>query len=84
MLLDQLSLGHVTDGLLHYVRRIVDRKCDRYHIGVVTQYEFRECVERTLGYAMTDAQWAELRDDVGLEEDGLISYPKFLEQFSAT
>ena len=51
---------------------------------MVTQYEFRDAVERVLGYAMSDVQWAELKDDVGLESDGLIAYPRFLEQFSAT
>ena len=60
-----------------------NRKCDKYNIGVVTQYEFKEAIERLLGYSMTDSQWAELKEDVGLDADGLVPYPKFLERFSA-
>ena len=55
---------------------------DKYSIGVVTQHEFKFATERTLGYKMADKQWEELKENVGLDQDGLVPFPKFLESFS--
>ena len=60
------------------------KQCDKYHIGVVTQHEFKDAVQRVLGHGMSEQQWSVLKDDVGLDPDGLVPYVKFLEVFSAT
>ena len=60
------------------------KQCDKYHIGVVTQHEFKEAVQRVLGHGMSEHQWSVLKEDVGLDPDGLVPYVKFLEQFSNT
>ena len=47
------------------------KQCDKYHIGVVTQHEFKDAVQRVLGHGMSEQQWGVLKNDVGLDPDGL-------------
>ena len=49
---------------------------------MVTGDEFRAAVGHTLGYAMSDKQWAELKEKVGLDKDGLVPCATFMETFS--
>lgn len=60
------------------------RDCDKYSLGVITPHEFRAGIERRLGYTMTEAQWAQLKSDVGQDQDGLVPYTKFLELYDIT
>ncbi|CAH1800191.1 unnamed protein product [Owenia fusiformis] len=56
--------------------------CDNYDIGVVTQFEFRDCIEKTLGYTMSEKQWKVLLNEVGVDKEGLLLYAKFMERFN--
>ena len=58
------------------------RKCDKYSIGVITQYEFKDIVEQSLGYKMNSDQFQFLKEQLVLDADGLVPYNKFLESFS--
>ena len=61
---------------------MIYRKCDKYNIGVVTQHEFREYMDRSLGYSMSQVQWEDLLTLAGIDTDGLVPYAKFVERFN--
>ncbi|XP_013416722.1 EF-hand calcium-binding domain-containing protein 6 isoform X2 [Lingula anatina] len=60
------------------------RGADRYELGVIPQYEFRDAIQKVLKRTLSDGEWQKLIAEVGQDADGLIPYNTFLEQFACS
>jgi len=59
------------------------RQFDRENLGVIKKYQFQELLNARFGIQLTRKQTVELLKKTGAEEsDGLVSYGKFLENFT--
>ncbi|XP_041352122.1 EF-hand calcium-binding domain-containing protein 6-like isoform X2 [Gigantopelta aegis] len=58
------------------------RMLDKNNIGVVSQFDFRNALERATGCQISEVQWDQLKMDLGLGASGaLINYQTFLQRF---
>ncbi|ELT89007.1 hypothetical protein CAPTEDRAFT_219946 [Capitella teleta] len=58
------------------------KEMDKQNIGLVKQYNFKDAVESCLGYSIEPNQWQQLLSQIGVEEDGLVKYQKFMNIFN--
>ncbi|XP_077999931.1 EF-hand calcium-binding domain-containing protein 6-like [Glandiceps talaboti] len=58
------------------------RNLDKHNLGLITQKQLRDTINRINNVKCTDDQFAQLLEEIGLEDDGLVSYQKFLSLFN--
>ncbi|XP_070533734.1 EF-hand calcium-binding domain-containing protein 6-like [Ptychodera flava] len=58
------------------------RSLDHYNMGLITQKQLRDTIDRLFDVKISDFQLSQLLDEIGPEDDGLVSYEKFLLLFN--
>jgi hypothetical protein len=63
---------------------LLSRQLDRENLGLIKRYQFQEMLDARFGVKLTKGQISEMVRKIGAEtNDGLVSYGRFLEEFSS-